>query len=116
MATQVDRTILRGGSYEFDVTLLDEDAQPIDPSAMSLHYRVARRRNAAAVLTIEEPEITVVEVAPNWIATVPLATADTETLENGYWYHELYLIDAGERSVVMYGTLTLVNTQAALHT
>lgn len=108
-----DATVYRGGSYIITVKLVDENGAPFDPTGKDLFYRAARHAGeTTAAISLSRSTIT--NEADE--VSIPLETATTKDLSRERYYHELFMIDEGERSVLMTGTLSVAPAQAALYT
>lgn len=112
-AVNQNATIYRGGSYAIAVPLKDASGDPLDTTGVDLFYRVAKQassRSAVVSLTREtDPAIT----NEADVVTIPLPTAKTKDLGRNIYYHELFMVEDGERHVLMTGQLTVVQSQAA---
>lgn len=114
MATEQNIRLFRGGSYQLLVELLNDDGSVLNPSAVTLHYRIAHSVDHVALLEVDEPVLTKAEVTGSWYATIPLETADTVGLPVARLFHELYLDDNGELSPLMQGLVQVYASQAAM--
>lgn len=120
--TNQNATVYRGGSYTITVPITDEDGAPLNVTGIDLFYRVARQAGSTAA-EVELSRVTTPAITSSWVASpaassvsIPLKTADTEDLSDGSYYHELFMVQSGERHVLMTGTLTVEKSQAARYT
>ena len=102
-------TVYRGESRRLDITVAGVE----DLTGYTLHYRIAKAVGQEPVIALDTADLTIDGV----VVSVPLTTARTLLLLAGSeYYHELFAVQGGERSVLMTGTVTVVASQAARHT
>lgn len=116
MAIEQHITVHRGADYELEVELQQADKTPLNPTGGTLHYRIATKVGAVALVSVNTPTITTAQLSGGiWQATVPLTDEQTEVLDPGMYYHELYFLNAsGDHSVLLYGSASVVEANVSL--
>ena len=104
--------IHRAASYEVTVTCVQEDGvTPLNVTGLALHYRIAAEAGGATVVSMSRPTITNSAA----VVTIPLLTVTTAALTQRTYFHELYMVNDGERYVLMQGAVTVLPSQASKH-
>lgn len=114
MADEVNDAVYQGEAKDLVVTVLDENDDPVDLSAATLHYRVARSAQGTALLSLDTAALTVSGDGNN-VVTIPRSAVQTKALQAKSLWHELYMIDGDDPTVLMTGRLTVSPAQASQH-
>lgn len=114
MADEVNDTVHQGEAKDLVVTVLDEAGDAVNLATATLHYRVARSEQGAALLSLDTADMAVSGAGSN-VVTIPRTAAETKALPARSLYHELYMVDGADPTVLMTGRLTVTPAQVAQH-
>lgn len=92
-------TVYAGDSLQFQVTVTDEDGNAIDLAGGSARYALARSPDSAALVTKDSDNVGEINLLVDGVVEVNLDPADTASLDEGTYYHEVEIVTADDETV-----------------
>lgn len=98
-------TVWSGDDTTLEVTVLDNDGNPVNLVSASLIWKVVTRQRSVLINKVSGSGITVTD-AENGVCEIKINSSDTDPL-SGTYRHELQMTQYGTTSTVMSGSITV---------